>query len=188
MASPLFTYVLPLMARIEISSKRHVNPDKRNTDGQKLTCNKEEAKSLNAYLKTLEGQVYDVHQEMVEKKLQVTTSNLKDWLLEGDSSSIKMLVPIFEEHNKNIAALIGKEYARSTLERYETSLKHTKAFLLRKYKTTDIDISGINHEFIMAYDFYLRSERSCNNNSTVKYLKNFKKVILICMANGWSHR
>jgi site-specific recombinase XerD len=37
----------------------------------------------------------------------------------------------------------------------------------------------------MSYDFYLRSERNCNNNSTVKYLKNFKKIILICIANGW---
>lgn len=40
----------------------------------------------------------------------------------------------------------------------------------------------------MSYDFYLRSERNCNNNSTVKYLKNFKKIILICIANGWLDR
>jgi site-specific recombinase XerD len=64
-------------------------------------------------------------------------------------------------------------------------LKHTRDFLLWKYKISDIDIKRIDHEFIMSYDFYFRSERNCNNNSTVKYLKNFKKIILICMANGW---
>jgi site-specific recombinase XerD len=97
----------------------------------------------------------------------------------------KMLVPIFEEHNKQVKALIGKEYSKGTYDRYETSLKHTKAFLLWKYQVIDIDIYGIDHEFITSYDFYLRSERNCNNNSTVKYLKNFKKIILICIANGW---
>lgn len=171
--------------RIEISSKRYVNPDKWSTSGQKLTGNSEDAKTINAYLKTLEHQVYDVHREMMEKKRHVTAANLKDWLLGGNLAPVKTLVPIFEEHNRQIAALIGKEYAKGTLDRYETSLKHTKAFLLWKYNATDIDIQSIDHGFVMAYDFYFRSERNCNNNSTVKYLKNFKKIILICIANGW---
>jgi len=96
-----------------------------------------------------------------------------------------MLIPIFKEHNRQIAALIGTEYAKGTADRYETSLKHTQAFLKWKYKVDDINIEGINHEFIMSYDFYLRSERKCANNSTVKYMKNFKKIILMCIDNGW---
>jgi hypothetical protein len=38
---------------------------------------------------------------------------------------------------------------------------------------------------LLCYDFYLRSERKCANNSTVKYMKNFKKIILMCIDNGW---
>ena len=96
-----------------------------------------------------------------------------------------MLIPIFKEHNRQVTALIGTEYAKGTADRYETSLKHTQAFLKWKYKVDDINIEGINHEFIMSYDFYLRSERKCANNSTVKYMKNFKKIILMCIDNGW---
>lgn len=183
--APVYLRITVDGARIEISSKRYVSPDKWSTNGQKLTGNNEAAKSINAYLKTLEHQVYDVHRDMIERKLLITASNLKDRLLGGKPSPGKMLVPIFQEHNHQVAALIGKEYAKGTLDRYETSLKHTQAFLQWKFNSTDIDIRAIDHEFIMAYDFYLRSERSCNNNSTVKYLKNFKKIILICIANGW---
>jgi hypothetical protein len=64
-----------------------------------------------------------------------------------------MLVPIFEEHNRQVKALIGREYAQGTLDRYQTSLKHTIEFLQWKYKVNDINIQGINHEFIMSYDF-----------------------------------
>jgi hypothetical protein len=35
--------------RIEISSKRYVNPDKWNTSAQKLSGSSEEVKSLNAH-------------------------------------------------------------------------------------------------------------------------------------------
>ncbi|MEO3403236.1 site-specific integrase [Mucilaginibacter sp. CAU 1740] len=183
--APVYLRITIDGVRIEVSSKRYVNPDKWNTNGQKLTGNNEDTKSINAYLKTLEHQVYDVHRDMMEHKLLITASNLKDRLLGGKPSPGKMLVPIFQEHNRQVAALIGKEYAKGTLDRYETSLKHTQAFLQWKFNSSDIDIRAIDHEFIMAYDFYLRSERSCNNNSTVKYLKNFKKIILICIANGW---
>jgi site-specific recombinase XerD len=123
---------------------------------------------------------------MIEKKLPLTAANLKNVLLKKEKvEPDKMLVPIFEEHNRQVAALVGTEYAKGTLQRYEMSLKHTKAFILWKYKVNDIDIRGIDHEFIMSYDFYLRSERKCANNSTVKYIKNFKKIILICIVNGW---
>jgi len=172
--------------RIEISSKRYVNPDKWNVTGQKLNGSGEEVRRLNTYLKTLEHQVYEVHREMIEKKLPLTAVNLKNILLKKDEVETgKMLVPIFEEHNRQIEALVAKEYAKGTLDRYQTSLKHTKAFIKWKYKVDDIDIRDVDHEFIMSYDFYLRSERNCANNSTVKYLKNFKKIILICIANGW---
>ena len=49
----------------------------------------------------------------------------------------------------------------------------------------DISVQKVNHSFIAEYEFYLRSVRKCANNSTVKYLNNFKKIIRICQANGW---
>jgi site-specific recombinase XerD len=34
-------------------------------------------------------------------------------------------------------------------------------------------------------EFYLRSEKKCCNNSALKYVKNFKKIIRFCLASGW---
>ena len=31
----------------------------------------------------------------------------------------------------------------------------------------------------------LRTEKACANNSAVKYIKNFGKIIRICLANKW---
>ena len=54
-----------------------------------------------------------------------------------------------------------------------------------KYQVADIDIKAVDHDFISNYEFYLRSEKKCANNSAVKYIKNFKKIIRICLASGW---
>jgi site-specific recombinase XerD len=184
--APIYLRVTIDGGRVEISTKRYIEPHKWSSDAQKALGSTACIKSLNDYLKTLEHQVYDVHKRMIENQLKLTAVNLKEQLLFGETkTNIKMLIPIFIEHNNQIKALIGKEFAKGTYDRYMTSLKHTQDFLLWKYSFADIDIKQIDHDFVASYDFYLRSERNCNNNSTVKYLKNFKKIILICLANGW---
>lgn len=98
-----------------------------------------------------------------------------------------MLISIFKQHNKDVSQLVGKEYSPSTLTRYETSMNHVIEFMKWKFGISDIDINKLNHEFITDFNFYLRSE-NCNNNSAVKYIKNFRKIIRICLFNGWLGR
>lgn len=172
--------------RIEFTTRRYVIPAKWNPAAQKMTGTHEEARSFNQYLKTLEQQVYDAHRQMMESKVPITVQSLKDKLFgKEEKPEIKMLVPIFNEHNRRIAAMVGKDYAAGTLERYTTSLKHTIEFMQWQYQATDIDIKKIDHEFVSSYEFFLRSEKNCCNNTTVKYLKNFKKIIRICLSNHW---
>ncbi|HCO19970.1 MAG TPA: recombinase [Flavobacteriaceae bacterium] len=168
----------------EIAAKRYIDPKKWDNKAHKAVGNSQEAKVLNAYLKTLEQQVYDFHYLMLKEEDFVTAESLKSKLL-GTDVTTRMLIPIFQEHNDKVEALVGQDFAPGTLERYKTSLKHTQEFLNWKYKVSDIDITKIDHVFIMDYDFWLRSVRKCANNTAVKYIKNFKKIIRLCMANGW---
>ena len=168
----------------DIAAKRYIDPQKWDVKAHKAVGNSQEAKTLNVYLKTLEQQVYDSHYQMLKEEDFVTSESLKSKLL-GTDVSTRMLIPIFQDHNDKVEALVGQDFAPGTLERYKTSLKHTQEFLIWKYKTSDIDITKIDHAFIMDYDFWLRSVRKCANNTAVKYIKNFKKIIRLCMANGW---
>ncbi len=38
---------------------------------------------------------------------------------------------------------------------------------------------------IRQFETYFKTERNCSHNTTVKYLKNFKKIVLIAKNNGW---
>ena len=171
----------------DIAAKRYIDPKKWDVKAHKALGNSQEAKTLNLYLKTLEQQVYDSHYLMLKEEDFVTSEGLKSKLL-GTDVSTRMLIPIFQDHNDKVEALVGQDFAPGTLERYKTSLKHTQEFINWKYKTSDIDIKAIDHAFIMDYDFWLRSVRKCGNNTAVKYIKNFKKIIRLCMAHGWLNK
>jgi len=181
---PVYLRITVAGKRAEISINRHVDPDKWISEAGRLKGHGEEARKFNAHLDTLRSKLYDAHDALIRENKYITAEAIKNKYL-GIGEKMRMLVPIFKKHNDEVAALVPAEFSAGTLERYKTSLSHTIEFMKKRYGIADICINEINHEFIMDYDFYLRSERKCANNTTVKYIKNFKKIIRICIANGW---
>lgn len=184
--APIYVRLTIEKSRLEFTTRRFILPERWNSKSQKMTGHTEEARSFNAYLKTLEQQVYDTHRLLVSQQTPITVKVLRDKLLGlEEKPKIYTVLEVFREHNRKMEALIGQDYSQGTMTRYETSLKHTSDFIKWQYKVEDMPVDKIDYNFVSNYDFYLRSERKCNNNSTVKYLKNFKKVIKICLGNGW---
>lgn len=181
---PIYTRITINGKRIELSTNRFVEISKWSTEASKMKGTSEEARSINNHLDLLKSQIRDAEMELIHKKTVITTETIKRKLL-GVDERARMLVPIFQDHNNKIKELVGKEYAPGTLERYTTSLKHTIEFMQWKYNISDIDITKIDHAFITDYEFWLRSVRNCANNTAVKYLKNFNKIIKLCLANDW---
>ena len=181
---PIYTRITINGKRIELSTNRFVEISKWSTEAGKIKGSSEEARSINNHLDLLKSQIRDAEMELIHKKIALTTETIKSKLL-GVDERARMLVPIFQYHNNKIKELVGKEYAPGTLERYTTSLKHTIEFMQWKYNISDIDITKIDHAFITDYEFWLRSVRNCANNTAVKYLKNFNKIIKLCLANDW---
>ena len=181
---PIYVRVTVNTKRFEFSTNKYINPDKWSSGGSKVKGTNEEARTINSHLDYLKNQVLEAEKKLCKKDISLNSESLKNELF-GLAETKRMLVPIFQDHNNKIKELVGKEYAPGTLERYTTSLKHTIEFMQWKYGISDIDIKKIDHAFLTDYEFWLRSVRNCANNTAVKYLKNFNKIIKLCLANDW---
>ena len=182
--APIYMSIAVGEDRVELSTKKYVLPQRWNLAMQKVSGSGEEVRTINAYLKTMEQEVFQAHQALILESKDVTAANIKSKLL-GEDAERRMILDEFKDHNKKMETLIGKQYARATWKRFETTLKHTQDFILWKYKTPDFEVSRLNYEFLENFEFYLKSVRSCDHNATMKYLANFKKVVLRCVRNGW---
>ena len=181
---PIFIRVTVNGERIEFSTKRFTTSEKWSVEGKRMKGTSAESKATNSYLDTLKAKVYDYQQQLIREDEVVNAENMRNKIM-GVEKRKHMIVGIFQNHNNEIRALIGKDYAAATLVRYETSLKHTVDFMKWKYRISDIDIKKIDHVFITSYEFYLKSVCNCCQNTASKYIKNFGKIIRICLANGW---
>lgn len=181
---PIYLRVTIDGARFEWSTQRYIVENNWLVSAGKVKGLTEEARSINAHLDLLKHKVFVYHRELILEQKEVTIKNFKNkWL--GTIKKNRMILETFQEHNDKMEKLVGIDYADGTLDRYKISYEHTARFIKWKYNVEDVDINKLNYEFLSEYEFWLKTFRKCAHNTAVKYLANFKKIVLICVKNGW---
>ncbi len=186
-ALPIYTRISVGCERTEISTQRKWDPVRWNGEAERPIGTKEDARALNAHLDTLRGRVYEAQRQLIANGEAITVKALRQ-KIDGKIEKSKMLMEVFRHHNSQVAALVNKDFSPGTLERYETVLTHTESFVQWKYKTSDIEINKLSYEFATEFEFWLKTVRNCSHNTSIKYVSNLKKIIHICMKNGWLQR
>ena len=181
--APVYMRVVIGLQRLSLHTNIHVKPS--DWTGEKIGGTSDDAKKLNRCLEAFKLRAFDLQRELMTEGKPITIENMK---CKWDGVSLekpRMLMEIFDQHNKQMAQLVNKEFSPLTLERYETSFRHTQSFIRWKYSKDDMDIKQLKFEFIADYEFWLKTVRNCEHNTSVKYLSNFKKIVHICVNNGW---
>lgn len=144
---------------------------------------KEDAKTLNFLLDTIVSKITKYKLELLSKDTPISASTLMDYVQGKGTDKTKVLVE-FQKHNDEVFKLVPKEYAIGTHERYVTARSHVAEFIKYTYTKDDIEFRELNYEFIIGYEYYLKTVRACSNNTAIKYISNFKKIVLRAIAKG----
>lgn len=170
--------------RFEFSSKKFIEKSKWLPDLAKMKGQTEEARSINSYLDMMRSKILSAEMTLMHKEEEISIDNVKS-ILQGEYKKHRTLIEVFKDHNSKMKALVGKQYAPGTLQRFEVTLNHLQNYLSHDYQHDDIPLIKIDHAFITGFEFYLRSVKNCANNTAVKYVRNFRKIINICLNNDW---
>lgn len=182
--APIYMRVTINGKRSEISVKRSILPKLWDTIRNKAKGKSREAQALNEYLNSIRGQMYNHQQLMQEDRKTITPKLLTNAFL-GIGEKQWTLIELFQDHNNNMKNLINKEYSPLTYQRYQAALKHIKIFTKAQYNNEALQLIEVNHKFITAFEFYLKTKAKCQHNSAMKHVKALKKIILIAIANDY---
>lgn len=186
--SPVFMRVKLGKDYFDTNTKVFVAPSSWSGDMGKVKGSHEQARFTNSVLESFRTKALDIQRQLMTEGKQITLDIIKNKWFGVSTERPRMLMEIFEHHNNQMKDLVGKEFSPLTYERYLTSKRHTAEFLKWKLKLTDLNVNQLNYEFITDYEFWLKSVRNCDHNTTMKYLSNFKKIVNICLKNGWLQR
>ena len=182
--APIYCRITVNGKRSELAIKREVAISKWQPSKGYVKGTNEEARTINTYIDSVRTKIYENHKLIMDANKPITAEAIKNSFL-GLSQKTNSLFKLFEEHNAKVKQLIGKDFAAGTYERYETALKHLKEFVAHRYQLSEVFLTDVDHSFITEFDHYLRTKtHNCCNNTAVKYIKNFKKIIRQALAKG----
>lgn len=182
----------------ETSTKRKWDSRRWDQKLGRATGTKEDARSFNLFLESLTTKINQFKIDQYNLGKSVTSASIIDFT-KGNHRSRTLVLEEFQKHNDEILALVKKsnadlveegndededkkEYALGTYTRYVTARSHVKEFIQYKYKRDDLEFYELDFEFIKDYEFYLKTVRNCCNNTALKYIGNFKKIVLLAVA------
>lgn len=181
---PIYMRVSTGCLRMEVSTNRKWDASRWNVHAGRALGKGEDARSLNAHLDTMQANIYEAQRQLIADRQDVTIENIR-LRLEGRRANRRMFIAVFKDHNEKVRQLIHKDFAPGTHERYETAMTHTISFLKWKFNATDIDIQELNYEFVTELEYWLKAVQGCSHNTAIKYVSNIKKIVNICLKNGW---
>ena len=181
----------PIMLRItiqgqlaEMQLKRTIKPKLWSQAKEQCTGKDSKSVEVNRYLESVKLRLYEIHRTLEDENKLINPMEIKRRFL-GLDEKHKMFFEVFQEHNDKCRELIGKDYAKVTISRFDTCLKYFKEMLLKQYHLKDIPMKEINNAIIQNYIHFLKSKKNLQENTVIRYMKVVKKITNMALANDW---
>lgn len=181
----------PIMLRIsiagqlsEIQLKRAVKPNLWNQNKERCTGKDAASLEINRYLESVKLRLFEIHRKMEEEGKLINPMEIKRKFL-GLDEEHKMFFQVFQEHNDKCRELIGKDYAKVTISRFDTCLKYFREMSQTQYQRKDIPLKEVTNGMIHDYIHFLKAEKGLQENTVIRYMKVVKKVLNIAVNYDW---
>jgi len=93
----------------ELSTGKHCEPKQWSTKTNRVNGNKEDARTLNSFLKVIEYKADQAHAYLFKANKEITTESLRNKYL-GVEEASHTLITAIQSHNDKIKALIGNGF------------------------------------------------------------------------------
>ena len=185
--APMYLRITVNGKTLDMSIHRYIEPESWNNKTGTATGFTKNVRSINNYLFSVQNTFYEHFKYLRETNKDLKPIDLKNAYLGIEEKGVTIL-EMYKEHNDNATKLIGVDYTYDTVQRHTTTYRHLEEFMKYQYNIDDIEVSRIDHKFINDLMMYYKIEKRISHNTTIKYLKNLKKIILHAIATGVINR
>ena len=174
-------------ARVETNIRKSIDPASWNQAKECARGKSRKSCDLNAYIEDAKIKLHQIFNELEEQRQPITARLLQEKFFGQDKEpeKVRTLIGTMQGHNDQCRALVGKDYALITVRRYESCKRYLSELIKQKYGKEDLPLTEVNGELVRAFEFYLKTEKSCQQNTVIRYMKCLKKITNLALANEW---
>jgi len=181
---PLYARITYIGKRAEISIGRKIDPKNWDSETGYVKGSGQEVKDLNSHLIQVSNDIYAAYYDLKRSEDFITAEMIKAKYT-GEGQVRKMLLEAFDEHNKQMSELVGKDIVKGTLTKYTTIREKVSEYIKDRFKKNDIYLNTLEYSFITGFEHYLKTEKSISHNVAMSYIKRVKRIVNIAVDNKW---
>ena len=142
---------------------------------------------LNNYISALTTRAYEKHKELTFESALITPKTILKRVF-GKDETVRTLLGTVKEEISSMEKVVDIDYSPVTINRYKNVLKKLEIFVPRFYEKDDITFHELSHDFIKAFDVFLKTEAGLCRNTIVRYMKCLKKITNMAIAKEWMRK
>lgn len=172
--------------RVENNIRKSIAPALWSQAKEMARGKSRRACDLNSYIEEARIRLYQIFCELEQQNRPVTARLLQELFFGQEKpEEVRTLLGTMQEHNDQCRALVGTDYALITVRRYESCRRYLAELIRQRYGKEDLPLAEVNGELVRAFAFYLKTEKGCQQNTVIRYMKCLKKITNLARANDW---
>ena len=172
--------------RVENNIRKSIDPALWSQAKETARGKSRRACDLNTYIEEARIKLYQIFCELEQQNRPVTAHLLQELFFGQEKpEEVRTLLGTMQEHNDQCRALVGTDYALITVRRYESCRRYLAELIRQRYGKEDLPLTEVNGELVRAFAFYLKTEKGCQKNNVIRYMKCLKKITNLACANDW---
>lgn len=172
--------------RVENNIRKSIDPALWSQAKETARGKSRRACDLNTYIEEARIKLYQIFCELEQQNRPVTARLLQELFFGQEKpEEVRTLLGTMQEHNDQCRALVGTDYALITVRRYESCRRYLAELIRQRYGKEDLPLAEVNGELVRAFAFYLKTEKGCQQNTVIRYMKCLKKITNLARANDW---
>lgn len=172
--------------RVENNIRKSIDPALWSQAKETARGKSRRACDLNTYIEEARIKLYQIFCELEQQNRPVTAHLLQELFFGQEKpKEVRTLLGTMQEHNDQCRALVGTDYALITVRRYESCRRYLAELIRQRYGKEDLPLTEVNGELVRAFAFYLKTEKGCQQNTVIRYMKCLKKITNLACANDW---
>ena len=172
--------------RTEVNIKRSVDVSAWDQSKEMVKGRDRRSNETNDCIRALKLKTLTIHRDLELKGKFFTSRLIMDMVFNAQDIQ-KTILTIFRKHNDDCRKLIGIDYVKITITRFDNCCKYIENVIREQYGKEDMNLNELDGELVRNFEIYLKTVRGCAQNTVIRYMKCFKKITNLAIANEWMH-
>lgn len=171
--------------RKEFSSGEFINPSEWNSKQQKAFSRSIISQHINLQLEILTANIKKAYLQLQMCDVEFSVEDVFNAY--GGKSTAKevKVIEYFRSYLSKINRLIGKDLELATWNKYNYSCNQVEQFIKWKYKKNDYLLEDLKPQFLVDFEYFLKTELNQVQITINKTIQRFRKPIKVAIGEGY---